>query len=218
MCKKRKKEEFSPVESFSKSLAIPFDLGYDILENSIDLVIDNEIVKSIPIVKGIVAAKDIVVSVYQRHEIKKLIAFFQKLNNHAEEPEIIKMRKRIFEDADYLRKEAELALVVLEKTIEVEKSHLIANVFYLYVKEELTYSEYTELVLVINQIYMLDTQVLLKVSNGNPKQVENKDLAALNRLEGSGVISQCIIDGNGLCYNHYQMTQTGKNFVKIIKM
>ena len=218
MCKKRKKEEFSPVESFSKSLAIPFDLGYDILENSIDLVIDNDIVKSIPIVKSIVATKDIVVSVYHRHEIKKLIAFFQKLNNHIEEPEIIKMRKRILAEKDYLRKEAELALIVLDKTIEAEKAPLIANLFYLYVVEKINFQEYKELSLVINALYFTDLPVLLKVFNGNPKSVEKSDVAALNRLESIGSIRNNTIDEMDLKYNYYEMTPTGKKLVSIVNL
>ncbi len=67
MCRKIKSEEnFLPVESFSKSLAIPFDIGCDILEGTIDLSFDNEIVKSIPILKGLVAVKDISMSVLNR--------------------------------------------------------------------------------------------------------------------------------------------------------
>ena len=60
MClEKQSHNEFLPVETFSQSLFIPFDLGEDLLEASIDLAMDNEIIKSIPIVKALVAIKDI---------------------------------------------------------------------------------------------------------------------------------------------------------------
>ena len=128
MCKKKKQKSndvlYYPVEDFSKSLAIPFEIGCDILEANIDLVTENEVLKSLPVIKYLVAAKDVGVSIYKGHQAKKLISFFQKLNQFIDDPSIQEMRKksqisiRVF--SKKLEEQIELKLITDRKIMKSE--------------------------------------------------------------------------------------------------
>lgn len=220
MCKKKRTKNIEdlPLRSFSLSLASGFDALGDFAESTLDLLIDNPVIKSIPIIKTILAGKEIGVSIYQRYQIKKLLKFFAKLNSYNDDEAIAKMRTKLLEDPCYLRKEAEMTLVILDRITEAEKSELIAKAFYLYVKGVLSESNFKESILIIEQLYFIDLSILKKVFCGNPKEVEEEDLSALNRLEACGLIYNNVIDENQLLYNHYAITESGKRIMQIIEL
>lgn len=220
LCKKKQKQNIEdlPLQSFSLSLARGWDFLEDFAEETLDLLINNPIIKNIPIVKTILAGKDIGVSIYQRHQIQKLLKFFAKLNSYKDDESIAKMRTKLLEDECYLRKEAELTLVILDKITEADKAELIAKAFFLHVKGILNEKNFKESILIIEQIYFIDLSILRKVFCGNPKEIESEDLSALNRLEACGLIYNNVIDENQLLYNHYTATESGKRILQIIEL
>jgi hypothetical protein len=207
-----------PIEAFSKSLAGIWDSIGEFAENTLDLIIDNPIIKNIPIIKTILAGKDIGVSIYQRHQVIKLLRFFAQLNSYKDNPSIEKMRKKLLEDKNYLRKEAELTLIILDKITEVEKSELIAKSFFLYISGTFSEKNFKESILIIEQIYYIDLSTLAKVSDDNQDGVELEDISALNRLEACGLIRINVIDENEFLYNHYIKTESGNRLIKIINL
>lgn len=204
-----------PIESFSQSLSKSFDVGLDFAEATLDMLIDNDIVRNIPILKTILAGKDIVVSLSQKHEIKKIIMFLGRLNTYGNHPSIAKMQKKILENNKYLRKESELTLIVLEKFIEDKKSIILADLFFLLVDGRLSQCEYEELVFIVNQIHLGDISILKLISNEDKSYVTDIHLSGVNRLVSTGVVFQHIIDANGVCYNHYQLTSIGEKLVSL---
>ncbi len=187
-----------PLQSFSESIAKGIDIAVDFTENNIDELLDNQVLKSIPIIKTILAGTNVVVTINQRHQIKKMLIFMQNLESHKNDSSVIKMKNKILSDPYYLQKETELSLIVLDKIVEAKKAKLLAAAFYLLVSEKITSDEYMEIALIVEQIYYNDLSVLNLISNGNPNSIHKRDIANINRLNATGAIYQNVIDGNGI--------------------
>lgn len=205
-----------PTQLFSKSLLSTLDCVMEFAESTIDTVIDSDAVKSIPILSVIKAGVDVGKSVHQRHELKKLVLFFQKLNSHRFDDSMLNMKEKMLSDKSYLEKESELALIVLEQFVDAQKAILLAEVFYFRISEKITQAQYEELIYIIGQIHCADIIVLKLIKDGNCKQIESEHISAINRLVASGIVYQEILDGNGICYNHYKAASIGKILCNVV--
>jgi len=74
-------EEDGIIKAFEESLIENcLDPTMDFLEDSIDVIFDDEVLKNIPIVKSIYAAGKTIVSIRDKYLCKRIIAFFKEFN------------------------------------------------------------------------------------------------------------------------------------------
>lgn len=109
-------------------------------------------------------------------------------------------------------------MIVLDRIIEDKKATILADAFYLLVSEKIAKKDYYEIVLVVEQIFFDDLEVLKLVGNGNPKNVSVVHISGINRLVATGCIFRNAIDANGMCYNHYSLSNVGKELNDIYRI
>lgn len=221
MCKDKKQkknylQKIDIVDSFRDSISADLDCLADFSESMIDSFISNPAVQSIPILKSGVALYKGAKSFYNYFQQKKLIMFLGQLRSCEDSKSIEKMRKKILGKPDFLYKESELTLAILDKAVEADKSILLAKIFATLIKESITEEIYCEMVLIINQIFLSDLVVLKKVQEKTDEEVRLNDISALNRLEANGLIYQSIIDENGRTYNDYELSSIGEKLCDVL--
>lgn len=218
MKKKRKSNYLTNVNfvgAFKDSVSSMNDCLSDFSETLVDSLIDNPIVRAIPILKLVTSAYKGAKSFYAYFQQKKLVMFLGTLHSCTDDASLNKMRNKMLNDRNYLFKESELTLAVLEKTTESEKSIILAECFAALIKEEISEEIYFELVLIIDRIFLSDLDVLKKVKDGKNDEVSSLTISSLNRLNAAG-LTYLNTFGGGVAYNHYTLTDIGEKLCRIL--
>ena len=119
------------VENFEKSL---FDDSKDIigdyLEIGIDSIIDEGILKEIPIVKTIVGVLKVGKNVHDRNLLKQTLVFINEFNrNEIRQDKIEEYKKRIENDPKKCEDELGRIILLLNNFIDKEISIMLAKLF-----------------------------------------------------------------------------------------
>jgi hypothetical protein len=150
-----KEEEKSIIKPLENELLNPsLDLGIDYAEMGLDAILDNDVLKEIPIVKSAVGLMKIGISLKERHDLKKILVFlseFQKCN--IEENQLKEFKENFSTDTSYRSKVIETITLVNERFLDIRKSKVLANLVSAHVEGYLTWSELSDLSIVLNNIH-----------------------------------------------------------------
>lgn len=183
------------VTSFSETLLNDSakELSVDLLESSLDTLFSSEVVKEIPIVKSLIAIGKTGVMLKNRNFIRQTLAFMNELNNgtiSVEKKE--KFSERIRNGDKKAQEEVERIMLILESTIDLEKSSILAKFVVAYVNENLSYSQFHELTDILNRSYLSDMETLLQIKCGAIEDSTNQELHRIERLAGMGLVHKTL--------------------------
>ncbi len=216
------------VENFEKSL---FDDSKDIigdyLEIGIDSIIDEGILKEIPIVKTIVGVLKVGKNVHDRNLLKQTLVFINEFNrNEIRQDKIEEYKKRIENDPKKCEDELGRIILLLNNFIDREKSIMLSKVFKDYVGQLLNWNEFCEYSEIINRLFIQDFSFLQEVYLGRISDTTNRsDIYKVERLNSLGIIgmtfkSSTISTINGVMSNrqdsYLTMNNNGKKFMNIV--
>lgn len=216
------------VENFEKSL---FDDSKDIigdyLEIGIDSIIDEGILKEIPIVKTIVGVLKVGKNVHDRNLLKQTLVFINEFNrNEIRQDKIEEYKKRIENDQKKCEDELGRIILLLNNFIDREKSIMLSKVFKDYVGQLLNWNEFCEYSEIINRLFIQDFSFLQEVYLGRISDTTNRsDIYKVERLNSLGIIgmtfkSSTISTINGVMSNrqdsYLTMNNNGKKFMNIV--
>ena len=216
------------VENFEKSL---FDDSKDIigdyLEIGIDSIIDEGILKEIPIVKTIVGVLKVGKNVHDRNLLKQTVVFINEFNrNEIRQDKIEEYKKRIENDPKKCEDELGRIILLLNNFIDREKSIMLSKVFKDYVGQLLNWNEFCEYSEIINRLFIQDFSFLQEVYLGRISDTTNRsDIYKVERLNSLGIIgmtfkSSTISTINGVMSNrqdsYLTMNNNGKKFMNIV--
>ncbi|MFL2099839.1 hypothetical protein [Desemzia sp. FAM 23991] len=181
------------VKSFSETIFNDStkDVSVDMIEASFDTLFESEIIKGIPIVNAIMAIGKTGIMLKNRNLIRQTLQFMHELNNGTiinEKKE--KFVERIKNGDKKSQKEVERIMLILESTIDIEKSTILAKFVVAYINEQLSYTEFQELTDTLSRSYLSDTEMLLKIYNGQIKDTASQELYRIERLAGLGFINK----------------------------
>lgn len=205
------------VSSFSDSIFDPsIEIGEEILELGVDAVLEDGLLKDIPIVGTVVSIGKMYVNLRERNFLRQTLAFLHefklgaidayKLEEHIRE---LKGNKALFE------KELGTILVYLDKNTEISKSRMDANMYLSLLHGEISFDEFCEFLEITNRMFLSDISVLKEVyeNEGVSSDMEisyrHDRLISLGLLRNGGRFS--ITKDNGLQY-------TGDDSLKNILM
>ena len=154
MTQKRSEPE-SLERTFSKDLLNPtFDLSIDYAELTVDHLLENEMLKEIPLIKSIVGIAKTGLLIKEKYFAKKVLSFLKKFNdNEIEEQALIQFRDRFEADSDYRSKVIEELLVRIERINDISKSIILGNLFSSYIESKINWEEFCQLVLCLEVIH-----------------------------------------------------------------
>lgn len=217
------------VDDFEKSLFNSSkDVISDYLEIGIDSLMNEGILKEIPIVNTIVGVLKIGKNVHDRNLLKQTLTFINEFNNNKISHDKLKQYKITIENnPKRCEEELERILLLLNNFIDKEKSIMLAKIFKAYIEKIINWNEFCEYSEIINRLFIQDINLLNMIYDGRVTDTTNRgDLYRVERLNSLGIIgisfkSTRITTINGVQQENRQdsylsMNSNGRKFMNII--
>jgi hypothetical protein len=166
------------------------ELGTDISEAFIDAVMEEGVLKEIPIIKSIIAFGKTGMELRERNFLKQTISFILGLNEgNISQEKREKYQKRL-SNADIAEKELGRVLYLLDGQIENIQSKILGRMYLAYVKEEIPWTKFCELSEANRRMFISDYDVLLRISRNRVGEqiLDSKDKYMVGRLIGLGLL------------------------------
>lgn len=113
------------------------DLLGDNIEIGLDMTIDNELLKEIPIIGNFVKAARLADTIHNRYLIIKLQEFVEDVKRGRLEEDVIREHRRVLEEHPQKReKEMTNLILSLERLKEKRKARILSKIYMYYLKEE----------------------------------------------------------------------------------
>lgn len=107
-----------PVDEFAQALLSTeiADVAVDFAELGIDSLFDNPVLKEIPLVKSAISVWKLSASVKERFEIKKQLAFIQRVSSGTASKEAVDKRRKAYQNGEqWYYKEVERSIIYLSR-------------------------------------------------------------------------------------------------------
>lgn len=119
------------------------DLTQDLLEIGLDSILENEILKEIPVIKTIAVVGKIGLSIKERAFAKKLIRFIYEFNNGTiSEDDLIKFRSKMESSKSYRDETTEQLIIILDRLEETKKTSYICKLFIGYIENKISWDNF----------------------------------------------------------------------------
>ena len=191
------------------------DLLIDLSEVGLDNIVDNELVKEVPVIKTVVSVYKLGHTLRERSYVRKLAGFLNEIskgtvdNDKKEE-----YLRRITKNKAIFQHELEYVLVLLDRFISEDKSKLLGRLYVARINEQIN-----------DRLFIGDFECLHRdiMENKNRNEFEN---SSLQRLQGLGLVKPCEkasgydINGNPLLFQQdgtYVFTTFGENLYDILR-
>ena len=197
------------------------DVLVDYAEITLDSVIDNEVLKEIPIVKTVCSMSKMIITIRDRQFLRNTIIFLKKFQEgKLTQEEIDAHVKKFYTNPRQREKEMECIMLYLDNYRDKIKAQILANIYLSYIKEEmnwLVFLVYTEF---LDRICTTDLPILQDLSvKSNYGTSDSCYPYSLKRLDAVGLIdyfngmkmAQKNQDGSFIA----RINLEGRNFVKI---
>lgn len=188
------------------------DLAVDYAEVGLDSILDEGIIRDIPILRTLVSIAKAGLNVRDRLYVKKIAYFLQQVGNTTQEQreEFI---KKYCQD---IKRFEEAVLLILEQADSIEKSSLVGKIFKACILDVITYDDALKLSSMVNRAFWGDLEKFLDNENVEIGE-DNQSLV----MAGLYVIAKSSSIGNRGRYNFggvkYEITNYGKKLVEIAK-
>jgi len=181
------------------SLALSFrdSLSSDIADSlneyaelGIDAIMDEGVLKELPIVHTAISLYRIGTSIKDRHNIKKLAVFIQQIRHGCvDEVKRHKYREDFATKAEFRSKQLEYILILLDRYISYDKPQLLAKLYLAYLDETIVWEEFIMYAEVIDRFLPLDCSMLLSQATTFHTN-RNIGAESILRLVGLGLMAE----------------------------
>ena len=132
-------------------------LTTDFLEIGLDAVMDDGILKEIPILSTAVGLYKIGHSLKERHYIKKLIAFIDALNKGvADEEKREYYKSKVKDDPKRRNKELEYILLLIDRYIQTDKAQYLAIAYLNYLDNYIQWDKFVKATEILDRLFLDD--------------------------------------------------------------
>lgn len=176
------------------------DITKDLTEVAIDQMLENGILKDLPIVGTLYNIYSLSQNVSNAFFTKKILKFLFELNDIPESERLEFIRK--MESEKETQNVGEKILIILNKIDDVDKATILGKIFKITIEEEIEVTTFTRLSHMIDKVYLQD----LKELKNN--FIENLDSDTKHNLSQVGILNQSIKDNRE--HEEYVFRNTGK--------
>lgn len=200
----------SLVDSFTEF--DPAQITPDLVEVALDHVLDEGIIKDIPIVRTIAGVYKATVSIRDRALVKKLVGFLFSLSTVSSETRG-QFKARMNVDEEFKNKVGEKLLLIIERLDDMGKPNLIARAFQAYMEEQIDFDMFQRLASAIDKSFYSDLMSFKSV--GSPNRLSPQ---AKLELSNSGIIELQSTPSIDLSSrnNQYQITDIGRKMLNLV--
>lgn len=166
------------------------DIGEETLELGIDSILDDGLLKDIPIVHTIVGVAKTAQNIYDRNLLRQTATFISEFNNGTiDKDKLIKYRQKLDSDSGLAEKELGRVLILLNSYIDLEKSKILANFYKAYaVEEKISWDKFCELSEVNTRLFINDLEILKQINCVDVDNSENYENYQIERLTAIGLL------------------------------
>ncbi|PRR76610.1 hypothetical protein [Clostridium thermopalmarium] len=186
------------------------DISKELMEVGIDSLLEDGILKNIPIIGALSSIYKAGISIRDRYFVRKILKFLCSLEDTS-----LDERKKFLSKHSDISQLGEKLIFILDRLDDLEKPKLIANLFKKYMYNEIDYITFQRLALIIEKCFIED----LKFLKNNRDKNMITGLEALG-LANSGLASLASFDGgsfNEVDYNpetDYKINDLGKAVIR----
>jgi len=197
----------------------------DLAEVGLDAVMDDGILKDIPILSTVVGLYRIGHTIRERHEIKQLALFVAELNRGCtDESKRKQLLEKLNSDTRKSKQEIEYILVVLDSYLEYEKPEMLAKLYMAYLEQRIDWTQFSMYAAILRTLLPQDVENLQSHDfNAGTLICMQMDSAGWLRLLSAGfVYEQGVMRFNDdISKNHdldvpYSITKFGQKFIDIV--
>lgn len=171
-------------KSLSKNI-VPVSVEF--LENGIDELISNNVLRDIPVLNSISAVIRIGKDLHERNLLKQTSVFLSEFNSGTIDEEKLQKYKEKLDTDKEKKSELERVLLILNNNIDVEKSKYLAKLFTAYLNEEITWDEFCEFSDVTNRLFIEDFRLLKALWSNNSYLSKGGDNFRAERIYSVGI-------------------------------
>lgn len=212
------------IPSFSSSL---FDgskdsIG-DIVEIGIDSLLDDGLFKDIPIVNMLVGVKNTYQNIHDRNLLKQTLAFIKQFNSGTiDQNKLIKYKELINSDSKKAEKELGRVLIILNSTVDMEKSQMLANLYKAYINEKINWNQFCEFSEIIKMIFLNDFNIIKLIYNHQVTDTSGIEIYPIDRLSSLGIVNTAMKSimisnsANSRSDKYVNLTSIGEKFYESV--
>ena len=162
-------------------------IATNIAEVGLDSIIEDDMLKEIPILSTAVSLYKLGSSLRERHYLSKLSGFVSELNKGiCDKDKQEYYKKRITEDITIRNKELEYILLLIDRYIQTEKAGMLAKLYLCYLDMNITWVDLTKYAEVIDRFLPGDYNMLQSASIYRTEHDEETD--SIQRLIALGLV------------------------------
>lgn len=131
-------------------------------EIGLDAVMEDGLLKDIPIVSTAIALYKIGGSIKERHNLKKLVIFVKELGNGiVDEQKRQSYQKKFTTNEKFRNQELEYILILIDRYIGSDKPRMLAKLYLAYLDEIIIWEEFTMFAEIVDRFLPLDCRTLV---------------------------------------------------------
>lgn len=179
------------IPSFASSL---FDESKDpigdITELGIDSLLDDGVFKDLPIVSMLVGVKNTYQNIHDRNLLKQTLTFIKQFNSGSiNQEKLNKYRDMLNTDSKKAKKELGRVLIILNSTIDMEKSQMLANLYKSYINERINWNQFCEFAEIIKMLFLNDFNIIDLIYKHQITDTSGIEIYPIDRLTSLGIVN-----------------------------
>lgn len=181
--------ENSLVKAFSESIKENvIDTTIDIAEIGIDAILEDSVLKEIPIIKTIYALSNCALSIRDKFFCQRTLAFLQEFERgEVKQDDIENHISSVGREG--INKEIEVLIQYIDLCTKIEHSKMLARFYIGYLRKEITRDGFDELAEANRRVFVCDYQYLKQlVLLPKITDVSEDDESTVNRLSALGLV------------------------------
>jgi hypothetical protein len=161
----------------------------EMMESTIDSVLDTGLIKDIPIVNLVVGVGQVAFKIRDYVLLKQTMRFIAHLHDGSiSSAQFQKYKQELEEDPKKADEELSRVIIILNRTIDELKPKILASFFQAYLKESISWVKFCELSEVLDRLFKEDIEMLFRISDhGNEVLYEEGGYIA-DRLISVGLV------------------------------
>lgn len=199
-----------------------YEIAAEYAEIGIDALLDNEVLKEIPVVGTLSSLCKIGYNLHERNLIKQTLAFITEFNSSSiSQEKLDEHREKLEENPKEAEKELSRVLIILGKQVEQIQSQVLGSFYAAYIKGAISWEEFCELSEANRRMFISDYQILFEAAINDGLKIQNRELYQVDRLISLGLLQnnnrlggnvRIKIIGNPEEQNDIIVTSFGKTF------
>ena len=202
------------------------DIGIDYLELGIDSVLQDGLLKDIPIVGTFIGVGKFAQNIHDRNLLKQTLIFINECNSGIISEEKKKAhREKLIQNPKLMENELGRVLVLLDKNIESIKSVFEAKFYAAYVNGTILWNDFCELCDITSRLFVSDIDCLKEAYNNDGIEIRMPVTYRHDRLISVGLLTnEARLSGSAVFVdfdsdkrqNLMELTEIGKKFCKMV--